>query len=141
MDWAELVTLDLSLFSTPGGKEKLAEQLEYAAQHVGFFYVKNFGITQEEVMKQFALGREFYDLPLEEKLKYHNLEDLRRGEYNGYRPAGLRQCVQLLMITSRLLTLSQAHRQHPRQRTGLQPAEVRRLSRATAAAYTARPHP
>lgn len=37
------------------------------------------------------LGREFYELPLDEKLKYHNLEDLRKGEYNGYRPAGLRQ--------------------------------------------------
>lgn len=91
MDWAELVTLDLSEFDKPGGKQKLANQLRYAAQHVGFFYVKNFDISQEEVDRQFALGREFYDLPLEEKLKYHNLEDLRKGEYNGYRPAGLRK--------------------------------------------------
>ncbi|KAK4624368.1 UPF0676 protein [Fulvia fulva] len=83
-------TLDLSLFDQPGGKEELVEQLRYAAQHVGFFYVKNFGISQQEVDNQFALGREFYDLPLEEKLKYHNLDDLERGEYNGYRPAGLR---------------------------------------------------
>ena len=91
LDWAELVTLDLSQFDKPGGKEKLAAQLEHAAHHVGFFYVKNFGISQEEVDRQFALGREFYDLPLEEKLKYHSIEDLERGEYNGYRPAGLRQ--------------------------------------------------
>lgn len=91
VDWAELVTLDLSDFDAPGGKQRLADQLTYAAQHVGFFYVKNFGISQEEVDRQFALGREFYDLPLEEKLKYHNLEDLHRGDYNGYRPAGLRQ--------------------------------------------------
>ena len=55
--------------------------------------MKNFGISQEEVDRQFALGREFYDLPLEEKLKYHNLEDLHNGEYNGYRPAGLRKYV------------------------------------------------
>ena len=93
VDWAELVTLDLSLFDKPGGKEKLAEQLTYAAQHVGFFYVKNFRISQEEVDRQFALGREFYDLPLEEKMKYHNSDDLRNGEYNGYRPAGWRQSV------------------------------------------------
>ncbi|KAK5136869.1 hypothetical protein LTR08_001791 [Meristemomyces frigidus] len=91
LDWAELVTLDLSLFDKPDGKKKLASQLEYAAQHVGFFYLKNFGISQEEVDRQFALGREFYNLPLAEKLKYHNLKDLERGEYNGYRPAGLRQ--------------------------------------------------
>lgn len=90
LDWAELATLDLSLFDQPGGKEELAKQLEYAVHNVGFFYVKNFGISQEEVDRQFALGREFYELPLEEKLKYHNLEALEKGDYNGYRPAGLR---------------------------------------------------
>lgn len=37
MDWAELVSLDLSLFSKPGGKEKLAKQLEHAVHHVGKF--------------------------------------------------------------------------------------------------------
>jgi isopenicillin N synthase-like dioxygenase len=36
----------------------------------GFFYVKNFNIEQELVNRQFALGREFYELPLEEKQKY-----------------------------------------------------------------------
>lgn len=56
----------------------------------GFFYVKNFNIDQEEIDRQFALGREFYNLPLEEKLKYHNSNDLESGEYNGYRPAGHR---------------------------------------------------
>ena len=90
VDWAELVTLDLSLFDTPGGKQKLVEQLEHAVRYVGFFYVKNFNIPQEEVDREFALGREFYSLPLEEKLKYHNEDDLIRGEYNGYRPAGRR---------------------------------------------------
>ena len=87
------MTLDLSLFDKPRGREKLAEQLTYAAQHVGFFYVVNFGISQEEVDRQFTLGREFYQLPLEEKLKFHNADDLRSGEYNGYRPAGWRACV------------------------------------------------
>ena len=51
----------------------------------------NFGITQEEVDRQFALGREFYDLPLEERLKFYNAQDLESGNYNGYRPAGLRE--------------------------------------------------
>jgi isopenicillin N synthase-like dioxygenase len=52
--------------------------------------VKNFNISGEEVNRQFALGREFYALPLEEKLKYHNNDELTSGNYNGYRPAGLR---------------------------------------------------
>lgn len=91
LDWAELCTLDLSQFDTADGKRALTEQLTYAAQHVGFFYVKNFGISQEEVDEQFALGSEFYSLPLEEKLKYHSLQDLHSGDYNGYQPAGLKK--------------------------------------------------
>ncbi|KAL4803416.1 hypothetical protein BDV18DRAFT_162980 [Aspergillus unguis] len=90
LDWAELVTVDLSRFDQPGGKQELVQKLDHAVKHVGFFYVKNFNITQDEIDRQFALGREFYALPLEEKLKYHSSSDLERGEYNGYRPAGHR---------------------------------------------------
>lgn len=54
----------------------------------GFFYVTNYGISQEAVDKQFALGQAFYELPLEDKLKY--VPDLDSGDYNGYRPAGRR---------------------------------------------------
>lgn len=70
----------------------ISKPLEYKTNtHMaGFFYVKNFNIPQEEVDRQFALGRAFYALPLEEKLKYHNSNDLEKGEYNGYRPAGHR---------------------------------------------------
>lgn len=50
----------------------------------------NSNISQEEIDHQFALGREFYALPLEEKFKYHNEKYLERGEYNGYRPVGKR---------------------------------------------------
>ncbi|KAK8203406.1 hypothetical protein M8818_005297 [Zalaria obscura] len=120
LDWAELVTLDLSSFDQPGRKEELVKQLEHAVRHVGFFYVKNFNISQEEVDRQLALGREFYDLPLEEKLKYHNLAELESGEYNGYRPAGLRKCYG--------------------QHTGVQHSEVRRLSHPTASPSVARQH-
>ncbi|KAL2814094.1 hypothetical protein BDW59DRAFT_167296 [Aspergillus cavernicola] len=90
LDWAELVTIDLSRFDEPGGKEALVQQLDHAVKNMGFFYVKNFNIAQEEIDRQFALGREFYALPLQEKLKYHSWSDLERGEYNGYRPAGHR---------------------------------------------------
>lgn len=69
---------------------RLSESHQLIISFPGFFYVKNFNISQEEVDRQFALGREFYDLPLEEKLKFHNSADLVRGEYNGYRPAGHR---------------------------------------------------
>ncbi|EIW66655.1 flavonol synthase [Tremella mesenterica] len=86
LDWADLPTIDLSLYGTPEGNAQLADTLIKAVRTKGFFYVTNFGISQEKVDKQFAIGQKFYELPLEEKLKY--TPDLENGEYNGYRPAG-----------------------------------------------------
>jgi len=88
LDWADLVTLDLSKYNTEQGKKELAQELISALRNKGFFYVKNFNIDQERVNRQFALGREFYELPLEEKLKYK--PDLDAGKFNGYTPAGRR---------------------------------------------------
>ena len=36
LPWSELVTLDLEDYNRPGGKERLAKQLEHAVHHVGF---------------------------------------------------------------------------------------------------------
>lgn len=81
-------TIDLSFYGTESGNATLAETLIEAIRTKGFFYVTNYGISQEEVDTQFALGQQFYELPLEEKLKYQ--PDLDSGDYNGYRPAGRR---------------------------------------------------
>lgn len=86
LDWADLVTLDLSTYDAPGGKEKLANQLRDAVQKVGFFYITNFGLSQDEVDHQFAIGKEIFALPEEEKLKHR--ADLEHGHYSGYRPKG-----------------------------------------------------
>jgi len=86
LPWAELVTLDLEDFANPGGKERLAKQLEHAVHHVGFFYVKGFGLSQEQVDKQFTLAKNFFDLDIEEKAKYE--VDYANADYNGYRRAG-----------------------------------------------------
>ncbi|KAL1608424.1 hypothetical protein SLS60_003366 [Paraconiothyrium brasiliense] len=89
LQWADLATLDLSLFDTPGGKEKLAKQLFQAIDKIGFFYITNFGLSQEAVDRQFAIGKELFNLPASEKLKYR--ADLENGGYNGYKPLGLRE--------------------------------------------------
>jgi len=88
LDWADLITLDLSKYGTPEGNKELADFLIRAIREKGFFYVKNFNISQERVNRQFAMGKEFYELPLEEKLKY--VPDLDNGQFNGYTPAGRR---------------------------------------------------
>lgn len=48
----------------------------------------NFGLSQDQVDRQFAIGKEVFDLPTEELLKYR--ADLENGGYNGYKPMGLR---------------------------------------------------
>jgi hypothetical protein len=35
VDWAELITLDLSQYEQPGGKEDLVKQLDHAVRNVG----------------------------------------------------------------------------------------------------------
>lgn len=52
----------------------------------GFFYIVNFGLTEEDINRQFALGQELLELPEDEKLKYR--AKLEEGDYNGYRPLG-----------------------------------------------------
>lgn len=86
LPWAELVTLDLEDYDRPGGKERLAKQLEHAVHHVGFFYVKNFQLTQEQVDQQFTLAKNFFELPVSEKEKF----EVRYAEadYNGWRRPG-----------------------------------------------------
>lgn len=66
----------------------MAKTLLEAIRTKGFFYVTNFGISQDDVDTQFSLGQQFYELPEAEKLKYQ--PDLDSGDYNGYRPAGRR---------------------------------------------------
>ncbi|KAH9165040.1 hypothetical protein EDB89DRAFT_2077347 [Lactarius sanguifluus] len=39
LDWAELVTLDLSEYPTPEGRQELAKSLIKALREKGFFYV------------------------------------------------------------------------------------------------------
>jgi isopenicillin N synthase-like dioxygenase len=46
-----------------------------------FFYVTGYGIPQEDVDRQFAIGKEIFDQPLEIKAKH--AADFANGGYNG----------------------------------------------------------
>lgn len=83
-----MAQVDLSKYGSKESNSELAETLIQAIRTKGFFYVTGFGISQEAIDRQFALGNAFYNLPLEEKLKH--VPDLDAGVYNGYRPGGRR---------------------------------------------------
>ena len=89
LDWADLVTIDLSLFDQLGGKEKLAAQLKHAISTVGFFYVTNFGLSESEVDQQFAIAEKIFSLPDETKWKYR--VDSNKQGYFGWKPRGSRK--------------------------------------------------
>lgn len=76
-------------------------------QNPGFFYVVNFGLSQNEVDRQFAIGKEVFQLPTEEKLKYR--AELEKGGYNGYKPLGIRVSIETLIGIS-CSDLSNSHR-------------------------------
>ena len=50
--------------------------------------IVNFGLSQEQVDRQFGIGKSLFELSTEEKLKYR--ADLENGGYNGYKPLGIR---------------------------------------------------
>ena len=65
----------------PDALQRLAEELRYACETVGFFYALNHGVPRTIIDRGFAASRQFHALPLEEKLR------LRLNENNiGYLP-------------------------------------------------------
>ncbi|ERT02928.1 hypothetical protein HMPREF1624_01232 [Sporothrix schenckii ATCC 58251] len=131
LEWAELATLDLSTFDQPGGKEALAKQLEAAIQSVGFFYIVNFGLSQEEVDRQFAIGKSVFELPMPEKLTYR--ADLEHGGYNGYKPLGLREVTPGITDNTEIYNIpkfipAHAERPHPAVITANRP-EIEHFAR------------
>jgi isopenicillin N synthase-like dioxygenase len=114
VDWADLITLDLSKLDERGGKQALANQLRDAVHNVGFFYITNFGLSQADVDRQFAIGKELFSLPVEDKLLHR--ADLEHGNYNGYRPQGtielfpgLRDNVEMYNVFKFLPSLLRSH--------------------------------
>lgn len=64
-----------------GALEATAEQLRFACEHVGFYYITNHGVPRELVDRVFAEAERFHALPLEVKLA------LKANRHNiGYMP-------------------------------------------------------
>jgi isopenicillin N synthase-like dioxygenase len=89
LDYADLVTLDLSLFDTPDGKQQLASQLKTAISTIGFFYVTNFGIDPAKVDEQFEIAQQLFSMDMDAKMKFR-VNPERQGFF-GYKPMGSRK--------------------------------------------------
>ena len=63
-------------------RRKVAAEIRKAARDTGFFYVSGHGVPDEIIEKTFAVGKTFFDKPLDEKMKV-----LGPGGGFGYDPA------------------------------------------------------
>ncbi len=70
---ANIPIVDLRSFSSPDSttedRRTAAEELVKACREVGFVYIQNHGVPQEELNRAFEVSKKFYDLPTEAKLK------------------------------------------------------------------------
>jgi len=81
----EIPVLDIGplLAGVPGARERLAGELQYALENIGFYFIVNHGIAQSLVDGAFEAARLVHAMPLEDKLA------LRFNQHNiGYEPVG-----------------------------------------------------
>lgn len=72
----------------------------------GFFYITNFGLSQEQINQRFAIGKEFFALPEKTRMQYCG--PLDEGNYNGYRPHGRLKSYMACMTTWNSTTCSRS---------------------------------
>ncbi|KAM5355484.1 hypothetical protein ACJ41O_002130 [Fusarium nematophilum] len=69
MSFTSIPILDLAAAKDPATKPEFLRELRHALMEVGFLYLKNVGIPDELFRQVIDLGKGFFDIPEEEKLK------------------------------------------------------------------------
>lgn len=83
---ATIPIIDLSLLQgTEMQKEEFYENLRYAAREIGFFYLVGHEVDWNVCEKLYKLSKQFFALPLEEKLK---IEMIHSPHFRGYTRVG-----------------------------------------------------
>ncbi|XP_058105051.1 flavanone 3-dioxygenase 2-like [Magnolia sinica] len=59
-------------------KEKVVRQIGDACKSYGFFQVTNHGVSMESMQKTMEVGREFFHLPVEEKMRFYSEDPLKK---------------------------------------------------------------
>ncbi|RPD56634.1 Clavaminate synthase-like protein [Lentinus tigrinus ALCF2SS1-7] len=77
--------IDLKDVSNPDPqvRKALGDQVRDACMNVGFLYVKNHGIPEENISKALQASKEFFSLPLEKKME---LDITKTANFKGYNP-------------------------------------------------------
>lgn len=71
LDYAPLVSIDLSTFNDSAGERmRLAQLLADASHNTGFWVVTGHGISDDDIKRQLALGQAFFKRPIEEKREF-----------------------------------------------------------------------
>jgi len=67
MSFTSIPILDLATAKDPATKPAFLAELRHALMEVGFLYLKNVGIPDEEFQEVIKQGKAFFDIPEEEK--------------------------------------------------------------------------
>jgi isopenicillin N synthase-like dioxygenase len=86
MSFSSIPILDLSLAQDPSTKPAFLADLRHALLEVGFLYIKGTGIDPELIARVIQLGKSFFSLPDEEKLK---CEMVNAPSFLGYNKLGM----------------------------------------------------
>jgi len=73
MDFESIPLVDFSgmIDGTAESKRRVAAAIRDACTNVGFFYLSNHGVPQEQISSVFAQCPRFFDLPLDRKMQWH----------------------------------------------------------------------
>lgn len=82
----EIPIIDLgSINGTFEKRQMLAEAIKQASENIGFFYIRNFGISEQVIDDARETATRFFKQPLEDKMK---ISRNRSQHYNGYHANG-----------------------------------------------------
>ncbi|KAL5501722.1 hypothetical protein ACEPAH_8982 [Sanghuangporus vaninii] len=68
----------------PATRQQIAKDIREACVNVGFFYVKNHGIPEELMFNALKIGKKFFALPEETKLKYDSRNTTNLKGYTAF---------------------------------------------------------
>ncbi len=84
----EIPILDVGPFlrGERGALPRLAKEVRYALESIGFFFIRNHGVSQDLIDRVFVKSARFHELPLERKMAVVVNESL-----SGFLPTGIQQ--------------------------------------------------